>query len=787
MPDIRLVQNRLFPGQGVVQTDWLLRSNGTLDDTQALATAIIVALGTDRLADSSDTLPDPDDTNRRGWWGDYQAQDIWDGWPIGSRLWLLQRSKITGPEAREGATTVLVTQYIRECIQPFIDRRIGSSFTVEATRVGKEQIDALIRIYRGPIVEIELRYAILWDETTPQATPPAPWAPLAPMTNRGRGSARGTGSAVADGDMIIDAGVAKGAAASAGSTASGVGTKKLTSIGMAPAGIIGVAAVGNWKIAVPGAAAGHGSAAAVPTVFGGVGAASGIGVLNGYSAVATSYTDIYNVQNVAGWQDFAGYRGSYRQVVQLIGDSQGKIRILVEQFCDAAAGHFSDTTHVSFGKWAGTNADTTTTPVELKFGGVSGFTGPRSGAQFQTLLSDTVAHPGFTLATGDSIVVIFDTPTSDATAHLGGEAWGEGASSFWWWNNSPLETWNIAAPGVTAGGTSSQVVALSKVQTAPAGPTASIAVGAASGSGTAHGVGPPATITGTGAASATGAASGVYATATLIWADEFTAPLNLASDSNPNGTWRPNAIWQDINQGYQDFAGTNWDISPNDPAWAAYPPYSQSGSVLTLYSFRMPSDMVAHTRAQMDAQGNSNPVPAWCGCQLSTNSVVRKFKQPYYVEWKARWPIDGQGMFPALWMFSSDFSLDPQNKGSAEIDMLEINGHGGWFNTNLHQRNTDHSGYDSAGYGPFTGDTQGWHTYGVDRTSTYIRFYRDNVLLYEATGTDASWFNDVNMDILINFAMDAYWFYSYGLNSDTTTPSPMTMEVDYVRVYSSKP
>jgi phage gp46-like protein len=162
MPDIRLVQNTEFPKYSVT-VDWLLRSDGTLDDTQALATAVIVALGTDRLADISDILPDPDSTDRRGWWGDLDAEQIWDGWEIGSRLWLLQRDKIVGPEAQQGATVVRVEQYIREAIQPFIDRRIGSRMAVEATRVGKEQINALVRIYRGPMLEIELRYAILWE------------------------------------------------------------------------------------------------------------------------------------------------------------------------------------------------------------------------------------------------------------------------------------------------------------------------------------------------------------------------------------------------------------------------------------------------------------------------------------------------------------------------------------------------------------------------------------------------------------------------------------------------
>lgn len=161
--DIRLLQNTIFPGHGVVQIDWNLLGDGTLDSTQELATAVIVALGTDRLAEVGDILPDPDDTDRRGWWGDYQAKEIWDGWPVGSRLWLLAREKIEGPGSRRGPTTVRVEQYIAEAIQPFIDRRFATGFFVQATRVDRQRIDALVRIYRGPILEIELRYAILWE------------------------------------------------------------------------------------------------------------------------------------------------------------------------------------------------------------------------------------------------------------------------------------------------------------------------------------------------------------------------------------------------------------------------------------------------------------------------------------------------------------------------------------------------------------------------------------------------------------------------------------------------
>jgi phage gp46-like protein len=163
MPDIRLVQDTRWPRYSV-SVDWSLLGDGTLDDDQALATAVIVALGTDRLADRDDILPDPDSSDRCGWWGDLDAEEIWDGWPIGSKLWLLRRDKIVGPHAPQGATLARVKNYIIEALQPFVDRRIASSFDVIANRVGTQRIDALVRIYRGPSRPIELRFQVLWDE-----------------------------------------------------------------------------------------------------------------------------------------------------------------------------------------------------------------------------------------------------------------------------------------------------------------------------------------------------------------------------------------------------------------------------------------------------------------------------------------------------------------------------------------------------------------------------------------------------------------------------------------------
>jgi phage gp46-like protein len=148
-----------------VSVDWALLDDGTLDATDALATAVIVALGTDRLASIDDELPDPDSTDRRGWWGDLDAADIWGGWEIGSRLWLMQRAKITGSNAARGSTMVRIKHYIQEAIQPFLSLRIASAMDIEVVRVDDQRIDALVRLYRGPQTAVELRYQILWQDT----------------------------------------------------------------------------------------------------------------------------------------------------------------------------------------------------------------------------------------------------------------------------------------------------------------------------------------------------------------------------------------------------------------------------------------------------------------------------------------------------------------------------------------------------------------------------------------------------------------------------------------------
>ncbi|MCD9817664.1 phage GP46 family protein [Bradyrhizobium japonicum] len=163
MPDIAFVQSIDFPREAV-EMDWLMSPLNLIEEDPGLASAGIVALASDRLANKSDVLPGLDDDDRRGWWGDLDADELYGGWPVGSRLWLLRRAKITSSLAADGGTVARAEAYTREAMRPFVERKIASKVTVVAERTAVNRIDVLIRLYRGPEPAVELRYAELWDD-----------------------------------------------------------------------------------------------------------------------------------------------------------------------------------------------------------------------------------------------------------------------------------------------------------------------------------------------------------------------------------------------------------------------------------------------------------------------------------------------------------------------------------------------------------------------------------------------------------------------------------------------
>lgn len=297
----------------------------------------------------------------------------------------------------------------------------------------------------------------------------------------------------------------------------------------------------------------------------------------------------------------------------------------------------------------------------------------------------------------------------------------------------------------------------------------------------------------TGTLTYTGAAAGTAPAlipgeldAPITWADEFTT-LDVATPATVNtARWRPNDVWQNISRGYRDFAGTSWNLNPNETLnGAPRSAFSTAGSVLTIKAIRTPTAWNTDIVASMTAQGQSPYVaPAWSGGMLITNPVVKKFKYGHFAI-RARFPTPGKGMFPALWLFATDGNTDPLDKGGAEIDLFEVFGHAAgrpWNITTHYRNNANTAARTSVDVAAIDTDTTAWHVYGVDWQPGWLRFYKDGVQVAELTGVDASWFN-TDMGIRINYAMDASWF---GSNlSDASTPDELSMDVDWVRVYDT--
>ncbi|MDR3438943.1 phage GP46 family protein [Telmatospirillum sp.] len=97
--------------------DWQI-SSLQLASGGDLGTAVLISLFSDRAAADDDVIPDGTD-NPRGWWGD-AGEDV----PIGSRLWLLARSKLTTAVANKAV------DYAKESLQWLITDGVAASVAV---------------------------------------------------------------------------------------------------------------------------------------------------------------------------------------------------------------------------------------------------------------------------------------------------------------------------------------------------------------------------------------------------------------------------------------------------------------------------------------------------------------------------------------------------------------------------------------------------------------------------------------------------------------------------------
>lgn len=129
--------------------DYLL-AGPSLADGSDLQTAVFISLFTDRQASADDAIPDGT-TDRRGWWADDSEH------PIGSRIWLLDRSKQTQQTLRAAH------DYITEALQWLIDDGVVARFDiyVEWTRAGL--LGAQVVPWRQDGTKVAMNYLWVWS------------------------------------------------------------------------------------------------------------------------------------------------------------------------------------------------------------------------------------------------------------------------------------------------------------------------------------------------------------------------------------------------------------------------------------------------------------------------------------------------------------------------------------------------------------------------------------------------------------------------------------------------
>lgn len=123
MSDIDTVWNNDKGGRG----DYVLKG-ADLAKGHDLQTQFLISLFSDRQANADDILPDGT-TDRRGWWGDTDEPV-----KIGSRLWLLERSKLSQEVA------IKAQEYAREALQWMVDDGIVAAWELSTTIVKPNQL-----------------------------------------------------------------------------------------------------------------------------------------------------------------------------------------------------------------------------------------------------------------------------------------------------------------------------------------------------------------------------------------------------------------------------------------------------------------------------------------------------------------------------------------------------------------------------------------------------------------------------------------------------------------------
>lgn len=116
-----------------------------------LARAVVISLFSWRRASSDDDLPGK---SREGWWADTFS----DNDPIGSKLWLLSRSKLTDE------TLIRAKEYAEDSLRWMVADGVAGEISVEAERDGADRLNLLVTITKPGASEMMMRFQDVWGK-----------------------------------------------------------------------------------------------------------------------------------------------------------------------------------------------------------------------------------------------------------------------------------------------------------------------------------------------------------------------------------------------------------------------------------------------------------------------------------------------------------------------------------------------------------------------------------------------------------------------------------------------
>ena len=129
--------------------------NWDLAPEDGLETSILISLFSDaRVTD--DELP-LGELDKRGFWGD--AVNNPQGYALGSKLWLLDRSKITDEVLEEAR------EYCEQALQWLLEDSIAESVTVETRYIDNQSMGITIEIVRPSRNRVSSKFDFIWKGT----------------------------------------------------------------------------------------------------------------------------------------------------------------------------------------------------------------------------------------------------------------------------------------------------------------------------------------------------------------------------------------------------------------------------------------------------------------------------------------------------------------------------------------------------------------------------------------------------------------------------------------------